>query len=94
MENDFFNFEALGFTPSHPARDMQDTFYIKRTSDDQAQLMMRTHTSAVQIREMEKRRPPFKIVSPGRVFRKDDVDATHYPVFHQVRLICLSGIVL
>lgn len=91
IENDFFNFEALGFTPSHPARDMQDTFYLK-SDEDMPQLMLRTHTSAVQIREMEKRKPPFKIVSPGRVFRKDDVDATHYPCFHQVEILAVDEI--
>eukprot|EP01041_Mallomonas_annulata_P009642 gene9642-20039_t len=84
IENDFFNFEALGMPAYHPARDMQDTFYID-TSDLNTNdtLLLRTHTSAVQIREMEKRTPPFKIVVPGRVYRKDDVDATHFPVFHQ-----------
>ena len=94
IENDFFNFEALGFTPSHPARDMQDTFYINTEDIDKrmAPFMMRTHTSAVQIREMEKRKPPFKIVSPGRVFRKDDVDATHFPVFHQVEILAIDEI--
>lgn len=64
---------------------MQDTFYINTTGMSNSEtLLLRTHTSAVQIREMQKRTPPFKIVAPGRVYRKDDVDATHYPVFHQV----------
>jgi phenylalanyl-tRNA synthetase alpha chain len=93
IENDFFNFEALGMPPNHPARDMQDTFYIDTeqlgTNDT---LLLRTHTSAVQIREMEKRKPPFKIVVPGRVYRKDDVDATHYPVFHQVEILAIDEV--
>ena len=85
IENDFFNFQALGMPPDHPARDMQDTFYINTTGLNISDtLLLRTHTSAVQIREMEKRTPPFKLVAPGRVYRKDDVDATHFPVFHQV----------
>ena len=81
-------FLLLGMPPNHPARDMQDTFYINTTDiGTNDTLLLRTHTSAVQIREMEKRTPPFKIVVPGRVYRKDDVDATHYPVFHQVSII-------
>ena len=93
IENDFFNFEALGMPPDHPARDMQDTFYINKTfirGNDT--LLLRTHTSAVQIRQMEKRTPPFKIVAPGRVYRKDDVDATHYPVFHQIEILAIDEI--
>ena len=93
IENDFFNFEALGMPPSHPARDMQDTFYIDTTGmGTNETLLLRTHTSAVQIREMEKRTPPFKIVVPGRVYRKDDVDATHYPMFHQVEILAIDEI--
>ena len=98
IENDFFNFEALGMPPNHPARDMQDTFYINNPSSDSDtdqsdnSILLRTHTSAVQIRELEKRKPPFKIVSPGRVYRKDDVDATHYPVFHQVEILAIDEI--
>ena len=93
IENDFFNFEALGMPADHPARDMQDTFYINKTlirGNDT--LLLRTHTSAVQIRQMEKRTPPFKIVAPGRVYRKDDVDATHYPVFHQIEILAIDEI--
>jgi phenylalanyl-tRNA synthetase alpha chain len=100
IENDFFNFQALGMPPEHPARDMQDTFYINTTfmgrentgSASGDTLLLRTHTSAVQIREMEKRKPPFKIVCPGRVYRKDDVDATHYPVFHQCEILAVDEI--
>ena len=91
IENDFFNFEALGMPFNHPARDMQDTFYIQ-TNESNNTLLLRTHTSAVQIREMQKRTPPFKICAPGRVYRKDDVDATHYPVFHQVEILAIDKV--
>lgn len=76
IETDYYNFEALNVPKNHPARDMQDSFYITEN------ILMRTQTSSVQIREMEKRKPPFKIVSPGRTYRSDS-DATHSPVFHQ-----------
>lgn len=77
-ERDYYNFEALNVPKDHPARDMQDTFYL---SDD---VVMRTHTSPVQIRVMEKSRPPVRIIVPGRVFRCDSPDASHSPTFHQV----------
>lgn len=77
-ELDYYNFEALNFPKDHPTRDMQDTFYL---SDD---VVMRTHTSPVQIRTMEKVQPPVRIISPGRAFRCDSPDASHSPVFHQV----------
>ncbi len=77
-ELDYYNFEALNVPKDHPARDMQDTFYL---SDD---VVMRTHTSPVQIRVMEKSRPPLRIIVPGRVFRCDSPDASHSPTFHQV----------
>ncbi len=78
VETDYYNFEALNFPDNHPARDMQDTFYI---DDD---VLLRTHTSSVQIRTMEDAKPPIKIIAPGRVYRSDEIDATHTPVFHQV----------
>lgn len=77
IEDDYHNFEALNMPPDHPARDMQDTFFV---SQDR---LLRTHTSPVQIRVMEQRRPPLQIIAPGAVFRHDD-DATHSPMFHQV----------
>ena len=77
VELDYYNFEALNLHKDHPARDMQDTFYI---SDD---LLLRTHTSPVQIRVMEKHKPPLRIIAPGRVYRRDD-DISHTPMFHQV----------
>lgn len=78
IELDHFNFELLNIPKNHPARDAQDTFYI----DDNT--VLRTHTSPVQARVMTTRRPPIRIVCPGRVFRADEVDATHSPVFHQI----------
>ena len=77
VELDYYNFEALNIPKDHPARDMQDTFYI---SDD---VILRTHTSPVQIRVMEKRKPPLKIIAPGKVYRCD-ADICHTPMFHQV----------
>ena len=77
VELDYYNFEALNIPKDHPARDMQDTFYV---SDD---VVLRTHTSPVQVRVMEKRRPPLRIIVPGKVYRCDS-DVTHTPMFHQV----------
>ncbi len=77
VETDYYNFEALNIPKNHPARDMQDTFYI---SDD---VVLRTHTSPVQIRIMEKQEPPIKIIAPGRVYRCDS-DVSHTPMFHQI----------
>jgi phenylalanyl-tRNA synthetase alpha chain len=77
IENDYYNFEALNMPRNHPARDMQDTFYI---SED---VVLRTHTSPVQVRTMLKQRPPVKIIAPGTVYRRDS-DLTHSPMFHQV----------
>ena len=88
IENDYYNFTALNTPADHPARDMQDTFYI---SDD---LLLRTQTSAAQIRYMEIAKPPIKILSPGKVFRSDD-DATHSPMFSQMEgLVVDKGITL
>ncbi|MBI3593203.1 MAG: phenylalanine--tRNA ligase subunit alpha, partial [Nitrospirae bacterium] len=77
VELDYYNFEALNFPKDHPARDMQDTFFV---SDD---IVLRTHTSPVQVRGMEKRRPPVRFIAPGKVYRCD-ADITHTPMFHQV----------
>ncbi|MCK5878824.1 MAG: phenylalanine--tRNA ligase subunit alpha [Holophagae bacterium] len=77
VETDFYNFEALGLTKDHPARDMQDTFYITE------EVVLRTHTSNVQVHLMQNRKPPFKAIMPGRVYRKD-ADITHSPMFNQV----------
>lgn len=88
IETDYYNFTALNTPADHPARDMQDTFYLAEG------LLLRTQTSAGQIRVMEKQKPPIKILSPGRVFRSDD-DATHSPMFHQMEgLVVDKGITL
>ncbi len=84
IENDFYNFAALNIPENHPARDMQDTFYLEND------LLLRTHTSPVQIRCLEKSPPPVRIVAPGRVYRRDAVDATHSPVFHQVEVLAID----
>jgi len=88
LENDFHNFAALNFPPEHPARDTQDTFFVDRAAE--SPLLLRTHTSPVQIREMRKRGAPLRMIMPGRVYRKDEVDATHSPVFHQVEALVID----
>jgi phenylalanyl-tRNA synthetase alpha chain len=82
LENDFYNFAALNFPPEHPARDSQDTFFVNRPAE--SPLLLRTHTSPVQVREMKKRGAPLKLIVPGRVYRNESVDATHAAVFNQV----------
>jgi phenylalanyl-tRNA synthetase alpha chain len=86
VETDYYNFESLNFPPNHPARDTQDTLFIAGQEHKPARdrLMLRTHTSPVQIRTMEQQPPPVRIVIPGKVHRNDPLDATHSPVFHQV----------
>jgi phenylalanyl-tRNA synthetase alpha chain len=87
IETDYYCFEALNMPKNHPARDMQDTLYI---TDD---IVLRTHTSPVQVRVMEKSKPPVKIIAPGRVYRRDTPDASHSPFFHQVEgLVVDEGI--
>ena len=81
VETEWHNFDALNLAPDHPARTMQDTFFVEAPD---AGLVLRTHTSPVQIRSMLDREPPLYVVCPGRVFRTDELDATHTPVFHQV----------
>lgn len=88
IENDFHNFEALNFPPEHPARDAQDTLFLDRKAD--SPLLLRTHTSPVQVRELRKRGAPLKIIVPGRVYRNESVDATHQPVFHQVEALVVD----
>ncbi len=84
METDYYNFEALNTPPDHPARDMQDTFYLPDGN------LLRTHTSSVQIRYMETEEPPIRVIAPGRVYRRDTVDATHAAVFHQLELLAVD----
>ena len=89
VETDYYNFEALNVPADHPARDMQDTFFLNPS------MLLRSQTSAAQIRTMEQRKPPIKMVCPGRVFRADEVDATHSPVFHQMEgLVVDKGITM
>jgi len=85
VETDFHNFEALAMPKDHPARDMQDTFYVENSPD----VVLRTHTSPVQIRTMLAQKPPVRIIVPGTVYRRDD-DATHSPMFNQVEGLCVD----
>ena len=84
IETDYYNFEALNTPLDHPARDMQDTFYLPDGN------LLRTHTSSVQIRYMETEEPPIRVVAPGRVYRRDNVDSTHAVVFHQLELLAID----
>ena len=89
VEYDYYNFEALNLPPDHPARDTQDTFYI---TDN---ILLRTQTSSVQVHVMENQKPPIRIISPGRVYRSDAVDATHSPLFHQIEgLVVDKGVTM
>ena len=92
VESDFYNFEALNFPPNHPARDTQDTLLLagQQARPSRDRLLMRTHTSPVQIRSMIAQAPPIRIVVPGKVHRNDAADATHSPVFHQVEGLCVD----
>ena len=84
IESDFYNFESLNIPKNHPARDMQDTFYLREN------FLLRTHTSPVQIRFLENNPPPVRIIAPGKVYRRDAVDATHSPIFNQVEVLCID----
>ena len=89
VELDYYNFEALNIPKNHPARDVQDTFYINEN------VVLRSQTSPVQIRVMESQKPPIKVICPGRVYRSDAVDATHSPIFHQIEgLVVDKGITM
>jgi len=92
VETDFYNFECMNFPPGHPARDTQDTLVVagqeRRSQRDR--LLLRTHTSPVQMRTMESQPPPVRIVIPGKVHRNDAADATHSPIFHQVEGLCVD----
>ncbi len=93
VELDWYNFEALNFPPGHPARAMQDTLYVRL--GDREEVLLRTHTSPVQVRVMEAQAPPIYVVAPGRVFRRDTLDARHSPVFHQIEGLAVDrGITL
>jgi phenylalanyl-tRNA synthetase alpha chain len=87
LEDDYHNFEALNMPPEHPARDMQDTLYLAQPLESAARTpatLLRTHTSGMQIRYMEKHQPPVRLIAPGRVYRRDQFDLTHTPMFTQV----------
>jgi len=92
VETDYYNFESLNFPPGHPARDTQDTLVIVQQERKplRDRLLMRTHTSPVQIHTMEEQPPPLRIVIPGKVHRNDAADATHSPIFHQVEGLCVD----
>ncbi len=91
IEDEYHNFTALNFPADHPAKEMQDTFYIlKKPSVGDGSLLLRTHTSPVQIRTMKKGNPPFKFIAPGRVYRHEAIDASHSCVFHQVEGFCVD----
>jgi phenylalanyl-tRNA synthetase alpha chain len=93
VEDDWHNFEALNMVPGHPARSMQDTLYVEL--GDPEQVMLRTHTSPVQIRTMETMEPPIFVVAPGRTYRNETLDARHSPVFHQIEALAVDrGITL
>jgi phenylalanyl-tRNA synthetase alpha chain len=92
VETDYYNFESLNFPPGHPARDTQDTLVVanQERKSLRDRLLMRTHTSPVQIRTMEQQPPPLRIVIPGKVHRNDAADATHSPIFHQIEGLCVD----
>jgi phenylalanyl-tRNA synthetase alpha chain len=92
VETDYYNFESLNFPPNHPARDTQDTLIVagQERKPLRERLLMRTHTSPVQIRTMERQPPPVRLVIPGKVHRNDAADATHSPIFHQVEGLCVD----
>jgi phenylalanyl-tRNA synthetase alpha chain len=93
IETDYYNFEALNFPPNHPARDTQDTLFLanQESKPRREQLLLRTHTSPVQIRTMEKMKPPIRIVIPGKVHRNDPPDASHSPMFHQIEGLAVDA---
>lgn len=86
VETEYYNFDALNIAKGHPARDMQDTLFV----DEANEIVLRTHTSPVQVHTMEKQRPPVRIIAPGRCYRRDTPDATHSPFFHQVEGLCVD----
>jgi len=90
VEDDYHNFEALNFPPDHPARDMQDTFFLRRTDQSGKPLLLRTHTSPVQIRLMESMQPPIRAIMPGRVYRNEAISARSLAEFHQLEGLCID----
>lgn len=90
VEDDYHNFEALNFPPDHPARDMQDTFFLRPTDRSGKPLLLRTHTSPVQIRLMESMQPPIRAIMPGRVYRNEAISARSLAEFHQLEGLCID----
>jgi phenylalanyl-tRNA synthetase alpha chain len=90
VELEWYNFDALNIAPDHPARTMMDTFFVAAAGGGESGLVLRTHTSPVQARVMTTRQPPIYVVCPGRVYRTDELDATHTPVFHQVECLVVD----
>jgi phenylalanyl-tRNA synthetase alpha chain len=90
LETEYYNFDALNVPKDHPARDMQDTFWLKQKSASGERLLLRTHTSSVQIRHLQANKPPFKIIVPGKVFRNEATDAVHEAQFFQVEALCVD----
>lgn len=91
IETEYYCFGALNCAEDHPARDMQDTFYIKDPSNPEGpNLLLRSQTSSVQVRFMERNKPPFAVIAPGRVYRRDTVDSTHSAMFHQIEILAVA----
>ncbi|GIV61767.1 MAG: phenylalanine--tRNA ligase alpha subunit [Rhodothermaceae bacterium] len=90
IEDDWHNFTALNFPPDHPARDMQDTFFLEPPSEAHGGILLRTHTSPVQIRVMESQPPPYRVIVPGRVYRNESISYKSYCLFHQVEGLCVD----
>jgi len=90
VETEHYNFTSLNIPEHHPAREMHDTLYMQKNKDVKEERLLRTHTSNVQIRAMSESSPPFKFISIGRVYRKDEYDMTHSPMFHQVEGVCID----
>ena len=89
IEDDFHNFTALNIPKSHPARQMQDTFYLNANDNDGEKLLLRTHTSSVQIRKLQNSKPPLAVITIGKVYRRDS-DQTHTPMFHQMEVMMID----
>ena len=90
IDTEFYNFDGANMPKNHPARDMQDTFWIKQSTDDEDGFVLRTHTTNCQVRYMEKNKPPFRIIIPGRVFRQESTDASHEHTFHQFEALVVG----
>jgi len=90
IESEFYNFDALNFPKDHPARDMQDAYWLNETNENEELILPRTHTSSVQVRYMEQHKPPFRIIIPGRIFRHEPTDASHEHTFYQFEALVVG----